>query len=317
MAGCKEASNLFGDNDPDDPGGESLEPDDPDPTDPDEPTGSGDPVVYPAEYVEPHSGTDGHDTIDELDLLKVLNVETVAKAIEELHDRIQNDLMGGLKLGMYLDLDSIPTPDTEEVIYGDPETQNLRIVIADFNQYKNKMDNGDTNHIKFVFKNIPVEKTMRSGSRIRNAGGYPYDGNGPYAGTGTPVLRPYLEKQFLPGLKTALGIDVDNDTYFYTVKRDILIGSKDDGWELGTLEAEIFIDTYMEAKGYLIQEMENTHTQTALYQVDSDWATTTGRANGIWWTATPKLASGDNFYSYNNSYVAYKLIGVVPAFCIK
>jgi hypothetical protein len=294
LAGCNEAFNLFGDDDPDD-----------------------------AEYVEPQSGYGDNTEIDELDLLKVLNVETVAKAIEELHDRIQNEQMGGLKLGMYLDLDSI-TPTGEDPILWDPETQNLRIVIASFNQYKNVMTNGGTNHIKFVFKNIPVTKKMRSGSTIRNTDGYLYDGTGTYAGNGTPELRPYLEDKFLPGLKTAMGIDVDDDTYFYTVKRDIIIGDKGSypsgptNWNVGTLEAAIFIDSYMEASGDPIQVNESTHTQTALYKVDSTWATTTGRANGIWWTATPKLASGNNFYCYSGIfYPAGDLIGVVPAFCIK
>jgi hypothetical protein len=315
LAGCKVVPKLFENGTSAEPPGESGT---------DNPTGTGeipdpsDPAVYPAEYVEPHSGTDGHDTIEELDLLKVLNVETVAEAIEELHGRIQNDLMGGLKLGMYLDLDSI-TPTGEDPILWDPTTQNLRIVIADFNQYKGKMGNDDTtNHIKFVFKNIPVTKQMRN--KARNQGGYPYDGTGIYAESenGTPVLRPYLEGQFLPGLKTALGI-ADVDSYFYTVKRDIIIGSYDDGWRQDTFEAVIFIDTYMEASGVSLLEKENTHTQTALYIVDSDWANTTGRANGNWWTATPKLDRRDSFYCYwafatsNN----VKAPGVVPAFCIK
>jgi hypothetical protein len=249
-------------------------------------------------------------------------VETVAKAIEELHDRIQNDLMGGLKLGMYLDLDSL---NDGEQILTNGDNQRLRIVIADFNQYKGKMGNDNTtNHIKFVFKNIPVEKKMRNDSRNmgRNAGGYPYDGTGTYAGNGTPELRPYLETQFLPGLKTALGIDVDDDTYFYTVKRDIIIGdngplSGPTNWNVGTLEAAIFIDTLMEAKGSWLQEKENVHTQTALYQVNSTWAVKNGTDNGLWWTATPDKGNATQFYCYSGYESANQPSGVVPAFCIK
>jgi hypothetical protein len=239
-------------------------------------------------------------------LLDVLNVDTPEEVLEELHQRLTQEKMGGLKLGMYLDLTN-GLNDRDSLIPWNESEQNMRIVIAHFNQYKN-MDNGD-NHIKFVFKNSPVKEQMRTPSR--NKGGYPYNGTD----NGTPVLRPYLEGPFLEGLKTALGIPADV-TYFYKVKRDIIIGEKG-SWELGTLEAEIFIDTYMEATGdSSAQEKEIAHTQTALYQVDPTWAT---RAGGDWWTATPcKPDSTSQFYTYSGFEPANKTtIGVVPAFCIK
>jgi hypothetical protein len=163
-------------------------------------------TVYPAPYVARQPGDEGDDEIWEYNLLDVLNVDTPEQVLKELHQRLTLGQMGGLKLGMYLDLESLD--DGEQTLSWNDDEENLRIVIADFNQYKGNMYNDDTNHIKFVFKNIPVEKTMRSGNKKRNAGGYPYDGTGIYAESdyGTPVLRPYLEGQFLPGLKTAMGI---------------------------------------------------------------------------------------------------------------
>jgi hypothetical protein len=309
------------------------EPDTADPTVPAEPTAPAapsDPTGYPA----PQSGEGDNTAIQEVNLLEVLNVDTVAEAIKELHTRIQSGQMGGLKLGMYLDMDSIK-PTGESTITGDPTTQNLRIVIASFNQYKGQMGNDSTtNHIKFVFKNIPVNKEMRSGTSVFeqdeygnrhgngfNEDGYPYDEKTAitYAGYGKAELRPYLEDKFLPGLKTALGIA--DDSYFYAVTRDLVIGRKDN-WDKTDFTAKIFIDTSSEVSGPGIYhvDLEARHIQTALYAVGGDtWKKK--KLNGtesLWWRASPYAPNTYGFYGADSGSLNSKdPYGVVPAFCIK
>jgi hypothetical protein len=285
------------------------------------PAGPSDPTGYPA----PQSGEGDNTAIQEVNLLEVLNVDTVAEAIAELHTRIQSGQMGGLKLGMYLDLESLN--DGEQTL--DNNNQGLRIVIASFNQYKGKMGNDNTtNHIKFVFKNIPVNKEMRSGKPSGydnthtfgyNDDGYPYDGTGTYAGYGIAVLRPYLEDKFLPGLKTALGIA--DDSYFYAVTRDLVIGRRYN-WERTAFTATIFIDTSSEVLGPGIYhvDLEARHIQTALYAVGGDtWKKK--KLNGtesLWWHATPYEHIAYGFYGADVGFLISSVAnGVVPAFCIK
>jgi hypothetical protein len=255
--------------------------------------------------------------ISEENLLDVLGVSSVAEAIEELHQRISAGEMDGLKLGMYLDLPSL-TPDGESRIT--LSNENLRIVIASFNQYQNTMGNDDTNHIKFVFKNIPVLKRMRTGN-VFNNGGYPYTG-GTY---GTPELKPYLEGAFFNGLQTALGHD-----YFYEVTRGLTVGEKTNAnWQSKPFAAKIFIDTEKEVFGNNTisgLRTEGALTQTALYKIGGKtWRIK--KYNGAlnyWWLASPYSASNTYFCrapvsgggSANDISTADANHGCVPAFCI-
>jgi hypothetical protein len=243
------------------------------------------------------------------DLKAVLGVTSVKDAIKELHRRLNNEGSGrpfldGLQIGMYLDLaqldDGGATPITDD------GNQNLRIVIASFNQYQNTMGNGAANHIKFVFKNSPVQKSMRT--THTNAGGYPTVGS-------DMVLRPYLENAFFSGLKKALEHD-----YFYTVTRNITAGIQN-GWYRTPFSAAIFLDTETEVVGSSLAESENELTQTALYKFPG-WTTKKfGSSNTEWWLASPEDTSTDMFctvsnFGYPTKADAGDSYGVAPAFCI-
>jgi hypothetical protein len=175
-------------------------------------------------------GDGDNTTIEETSLITALGVSTVQEAAQELLLRLNNEgsgnaYLGGLKLGMYLDLTG-GLNDGSSTIAWNATYQNLRIVIAGFNTYKNAKNT--KNHIKFVFKNIPIAKQMRTDNT--NDGGYPKTG-------GTTVLKPYLEGGFLAGLKAALGVDS-----LYRVKRPITHGNNG-AWTKADFEAEIFLDT--------------------------------------------------------------------------
>jgi hypothetical protein len=279
-------------------------------------------TVYPAGYVPPASGIGDNGTIDEKNLLTALDVKSVAAAIAELHDRIINGNMDGLTLGMYLDLPSLTPFDGSGTIYGNTETQNLRIVIASFNQYKTT---NDRDHIKFVFKNCPVTKVMRlhyaSMHPILSNGGYPYNtdnGEG-----GIPILKPYLEGPFLNGLKVALG----HDEYLYEVRRDIAVGTQGTGWQAVPFYAKIFIDTEKGVFGRnalepdKLSSAEGNLTQTALYAKGPAWRIKTGATTGWWWTATPHFTTSfvivDNNGVHQTCFANYPIpVGIAPAFCI-
>jgi hypothetical protein len=277
--------------------------------------------VYPVEYVYPRYGWWDHNTISELNLLDVLGVYTVADAMEELHQRILDYNLKGLKQGMYLDLTDGLTPEGGSKIEWDASTQNLRIVIASFNQYEGR--NWNDNHIKFVFKNCPVTKAMRSWQN--NAGGY--SGGSEYGG-GEPSLRNYLESPFLKGLKTALGHD-----YFYRITRYVIEGNKD-GWETVLLAAKIFIDTEMEVFGnnrYSQLTTESALFQTALYKIGgATWRKKQGIApdGDDWWLATPYpldsysiarfcIVSDNGDQGRGHRAANHDITGVAPAFCIR
>jgi hypothetical protein len=231
-------------------------------------------------------GNGDNTTIEEVSLLTVLGVSTVAEAVEELHLRLNNEgsgnaYLGGLKLGMYLDLPSLN--DGSTTLTHNATYQNLRIVIAGFNVYKNAQNT--KNHIKFAFKNIPIEKQMRTDNT--NDGGYPKTG-------GTTVLKPYLEGGFLTGLKAALGHD-----YLYRVKRKVTQGSNG-AWTKTDFEAEIFLDTEKEVFGtntYGDATTEADLTQTPLYaQGGTTWRIK--KYNGsaaIWWEGSPYSSSTNYF----------------------
>jgi hypothetical protein len=267
--------------------------------------------VYPVGAVLPSTGTGDNTAISEENLLTVLGVTTVADAIDELHQRISSGNMGGLKLGMYLDLPILKPTNNDSTIT--LSNENLRIVIASFNQYKDTTNTED--HIKFVFKNIPVQKKMRSSEN--NYGGYPYT-SGSY---GTPELKAYLEVALFNGLLTALGHD-----YFYEVTRNITEGSYDAGWKKVSFAAKIFIDTEKEVFGNNTSGTEEDLTQKPLYaRGGTTWRIKKyngSTTNNQWWVASPRPSTTTNFTlvhitGISSSGGASLAYGVAPAVCIK
>jgi hypothetical protein len=260
-------------------------------------------------------GDGDNTTIEETSLLSALGVSTVAEAIEELHLRLNNDpggsgnaYLGGLKLGMYLDLvDGLN--DGSSTIGWNATYQNLRLVIAGFNPYKNGKNT--KNHIKLAFKNIPIMKQMRTDNT--NDGGYPKNG-------GTTVLKPYLEGGFLTGLKAALGHD-----YLYRVKRNVTQGSQG-AWTKTEFEAEIYLDTEKEVFGsntYGDTTTEADLVQTPLYaQGGTPWRIK--KYNGsadIWWEGSPYSSGTSGFCRVSaggsaGDSAANGSRGCAPAFCL-
>jgi hypothetical protein len=110
---------------------------------------------------------------DGRNLLTVLGVDTVAAAMEIIHNKTNADGVpdfSGLQVGDYFDLPSLN--DGSQTITGSVDYKNLRIVIAGFNAYKNMgSTENDKNHIAWAFENCPVTKAMNAGND--NAGGYP------------------------------------------------------------------------------------------------------------------------------------------------
>jgi hypothetical protein len=273
-------------------------------------------TVSPAEWGSGLPGPGDNDHYEEVDLKTVLGVYSVKDAIEELHKRLHNQgsrqpYLAGLKVGMYLDL-------TGGINYGGTSLswngthQNLRIVIASFDQYKDEFNT--QNHIKFVFKNIPIEKKVHVHSGISNEGGYPF--------TTDAELRPYLEGEFLNGLGAALG----GLSYLYPVRR-LLTTGKEGAWTSTNYTAGIFIDTEYEVFG------ENTYgppetglKQTAIYKATGvevvNWIKK-NKGNGAsdWWLASPGSNSTTAFLYVDNggnSKVSGSTTsGLVPAFCIE
>ncbi|MDR1108746.1 MAG: hypothetical protein LBL19_06895 [Spirochaetaceae bacterium] len=263
-------------------------------------------------------GAGDNTVIDEQNLLTVLGVPTVADAIEELHIRLNNvpngdgtANLGGLKLGMYLDLTGGIDDGSGAPIAWNAAAQNLRIVIASFDQYK---DGTNTrSHIKFVFKNVPVQKAMRSADT--SDGGYP-------KADGDVVLKPYLEGGFFKGLTAALGRD-----YFYAVTRPVTGGSYAEGWATVHFAAKVFIDTEKEIYGvnpYGHGASEAGLTQTALYKIGrTPWELKKyNKSNSHWWTGSPSQGSAKYFVSVASTEAspgnsnATSAWGIVPAFCI-
>jgi hypothetical protein len=154
--------------------------------------------------------------------------------------------------------------------------------------------------------------------------------------SGTPVLKPYLEDAFFPGLKTALG----GKDYFYKVTRKItggnfIVNATNNGFKTVAFSAYIFIDTMMEVFGenpYLHAATEQNLTQTALYAVGGKtWRVkkckSTRNAAGwepcLWWLASPTPAYTENEFltvkddGDDSGRFTSWVGGVVPAFCIQ
>jgi hypothetical protein len=259
------------------------------------------------------SGTlgDGDNVnISEENLLTVLGVNTVIEAREELSARLNNEggsgqaYLGGLKLGMYLDLSSLY--DGSETIAKNDTYQNLRIRIAGFNWYKNA-DN-PLNHIVWEFKHIPIKKQMRTDNT--NDQGYVKNG-------GTSVLRPYLEGDFLNGLKAAyLG------NRGYSVLRKVTAGQQG-AWKKTDLLKMIFPPTEKEVFGTNTYGDPTTEADLSQLPIYARGASKVKNFNGTataWWEGSPYAAGAAAFCyvgngggaNYGNASVTY---GAAPCFC--
>jgi hypothetical protein len=238
--------------------------------------------------LEGGSGTAGggdNMTISEENLLTVLGVNSVADAIDELHARLNNGgsgnpYLGGLKLGMYLDLASLN--DGSTTINKNDSYQNLRIRIAGFNHYKNAVNT--RNHIVFEFKHIPVTKQMRSDNT--NDGGYPKS-------TGTVVFKPYLEGGFLAGLKAALGITPEKNDYIYTVRRNVTQG-QNGGWTKAPFDAAIFPPCEKEVFGTNTYGDATTEADLTQLPIYARGQTKVKNYNGSaknWWEGSPRVSN--------------------------
>jgi hypothetical protein len=254
------------------------------------------------EPLEGGSGTAGggdNITISEENLLTVLGVSTIPDAIDELHARLNNSgsgtpYLGGLKLGMYLDLPSLndgSTTMTENISY-----QNLRIRISGFNHYKNAQN--AFNHIVFEFKHIPVTKQMRTDNT--NDGGYPKS-------TGTVVLKPYLEGGFLTGLKAALGITSGKADYIRPVRRNVTQGSNG-AWTKTAFDAAIFLPCEKEVFGTNTYGDATTEADLTQLPIYAQGQTKVKNYNGSadnWWEGSPRTSNTTNFCAVINVGYAY------------
>ena len=240
-------------------------------------------------------GDGDNTTISEENLLTVLGVSTVAEAIEELHLRINNKVsgnayLGGLKLGMYLDLPSLN--DGSDTLTHDATYQNLRIRIAGFNHYKNAQNTW--NHIVFEFKHIPIKKQMRTDNT--NDDGYPKS-------TGTVVLKPYLEGGFLTGLKAALGITGDKTDYIRPVRRNVTQG-QNGAWTKTAFDAAIFLPCEKEVFGTNAYGDETTEADLAQLPIYVQGQTKIKKCNGSterWWVGSPGKSTSQYFCLVNTS----------------
>jgi hypothetical protein len=270
------------------------------------------------EPLEGGSGTPGtgdNTIIDEQNLLTVLGVSNITDAVDELHARLNNGgsgnpYLGGLKLGMYLDIPSLN--DGSSTINKNESYQNLRLRIAGFNHYKDSYNT--KNHIVFEFKHIPVTKQMRTDNT--NDGGYPKV-------TGTVVLKPYLEGDFLTGLKAALGITSGKTDYIYTVRRKVTQG-QNGAWTKSNFDAAIFPPCEKEVFGtntYGDSTTEADLTQLPIYaRGQTKVKNYNGTANG-WWEGSPYGSTVTGFCSVSsagnaNYYYASNTYGCSPCFCL-
>jgi hypothetical protein len=256
------------------------------------------------------AGPGDNTTVSDQDLLVVLGVSTIAEAIEELHIRINNnggagEYLGGLKLGMYLDIPSLN--DGSISIDNNGAYQNLRIRISEFNKYKNGVNT--KNHIVFEFKHIPITKQMRTDNT--NDGGYPKDG-------GTTVYKTYVEGGFLAGLKVALGHD-----YIYPVKRNVTTGING-GWTKTSFEAAIFPLAEKEVFGtnsYGDATTEADLSQIAFYARGGSKIKNYNGSATRWWEGSPNASDATFFCAVNtdgsaNRNAASNACGVAPCFCL-
>jgi hypothetical protein len=239
-------------------------------------------------------GNGDNTTIEEVSLLTVLGVSTVAEAIEELHVRLNNGgsgnaYLGGLKLGMYLDLPSLN--DGSTTLTHNATYQNLRIRIAGFNHYKNAQNTW--NHIVFEFKHIPITKQMHTDNT--NDGGYPKS-------SGTVVLKPYLEGGFLTGLKAALGITSGKTDYMYTVRRNVTQGSNG-AWTKTAFDAAIFLPCEKEVFGTNTYGDATTEADLTQLPIYAQGQTKVKNFNGsatYWWEGSPRTGNTAHFCHVNS-----------------
>jgi hypothetical protein len=248
--------------------------------------------------LEGGSGTPGsgdNTSFSEENLLTVLGVNSIADAIDELHARLNNGgsgspYLGGLKLGMYLDLPSLN--DGSTAMTGNTSYQNLRIRISGFNHYKNAQN--AFNHIVFEFKHIPITKQMRTDNT--NDGGYPKS-------TGTVVLKPYLEGGFLTGLKAALGITGGKTDYIRPLRRNVTQG-QNGAWTKTAFDASIFLPCEKEVFGTNTYGDTTTEADLAQLPVYAQGQTKVKNLNGsagYWWEGSPQTGATTHFCSVSSS----------------
>jgi hypothetical protein len=247
---------------------------------------------------------------DGRNLLGVLGVDTVADAVEAIHQKINADGVpdfSGLQIGDYLDLPSLN--DGTTTYTWNEAYKNLRIVISGFNTYKHMGSTENAkNHIVFTFENCPLTKRMKATND--NTGGYP-----------ASELKTYLEGGFLTGLVAALGHD-----YMYAVQR--LISNKSGNtW----LSAKIFLLTEIEVFGVQCYGNELGsdaspwgHTPIQLPIFRDSFKHRVKRYNGSrqwYFLSTPYRASASYFCAVNtlgyaNNGSADSAGGCAPAFCV-
>ena len=244
------------------------------------------------------------DCTEGRNLLEVLGATTVKEAMGILHKKcngVEKADFSGLMIGDYLDL---PYLEVDKTNYKNIEAyQNLRIVIAGFNQYKNVGDIENTkNHILWNFRNVVLMRAMNESAT--NIGGYP-----------SSDLKRFLDGVFAKGLKSVLG------DHLYTIRRSISVKGST-GWTSET----VFCPTVVEVFGIdTLGEDKNTHNtdvQFPLFFNSSFYRVK--RHNGSrawWWLATPFNGNEYSFchFSDNGSgsmtIAANKGGGISPVFC--
>lgn len=243
------------------------------------------------------------EAIDGRNLLEVLDVQTVAAAMAELHRRCEKGDFSGLMIGDYIDLPQMTVNGT--VYTFNASYQNLRIVISGFNHYKGCGDTENTkNHILWTFRNVVLQRQMNDTDT--NVGGYP-----------ASTMKTFLDGYFAAGLGSALG----SSEYLYTVRRAISTKGST-AWGGYT----VFLPTEVEVFGIATygddQNGWNTNIQFPIYAGSSFYRCK--KYNGSrawWWEGTPSSASSTHFCSVvshgHGGHIAasYGGGGVAPAFC--
>lgn len=247
-----------------------------------------------------------YDSCEGRNLLTVLGVETVAEAMEILHERCNGTGkpdFSGLLIGDYLDLPSLTVDGTTYT--WNATYQNLRIVISGFNHYIHCGDTENTkNHILWTFKNVVLQRQMNSSDT--NTGGY-----------NASAMKTYLDGVFALGLGSALG----SSDYLYTISRAISKKSSTE-WVRNT----VFLPTEVEVFGVATygddQNAWNTNIQYPIYRDSSYYRCK--KYNGSrawWWEAAPGASYSTSFCVVHDTGTSTgagassSTGGVAPAFC--
>ena len=260
----------------------------------------GDDVLRKKEYDDILNNS---DATEGRNLLTVLGVSSVSAAMEALHNRCVQKNFTGLKPGDYLDLPTLVVGG--QTYTNNPSYQNLRIVIAGFNQYIYCGDTENTKyHILWQFRNVVLQKRVNSSNT--NGGGF-YNSE----------LGRWLNGEFATGLGNALG----GASYLYEVRRAYSKKSST-GWQVD----KVFLPTEVEVFGTPTygddQNAWNTNVQWPIFRNSSYYRVK--RYNGSrvwWWESTPIASNGTNFCRVNIlGYSGYTHAsdtdgGVAPAFC--